>query len=507
MGRLGKSPGLTGLWWLMLFVVSATEVWARPGGGSSFSSGSSGSSGGGGGGDGLDIEALFYLLQFVIKYPQFGLPLLAMIAFFYFINSGRSPAEEIVSSSLGRGEWARRGSPLRQQVRELIKCDPNFSEVLFVDFASNLFHQYHTWRGQQELRNLAPYFAPALMDQLVNRQKTSERPDLEVAEIVIGTAGLVRLGEQDWFHTAGVRFHSNYTETSGHDSRRCVAVDEWNFRRNKGALSKEPAEMQNLGCPNCGAKLELKPTGECLYCGTRVGPGKLQWELYSVVRVSFEVERGQKFGAYTEEAGTGLATLLDPDLDGEFAVFCQRHGGESRAKFTARFQERIVIPFMKAIYESWESRDWEKARPLMTDHLFNSHCYWITSHKQNRLINHLRDFQIRKVTVVKLITDKFFESLTVRIEASVIDYLEHEATGKIDGDSDKPREFSEYWTFIRRAGVEKWEDEQDLSRCPNCGAPMKIGMVGVCLHCSAKVVTGEFGWILAAITQDEVYSG
>ena len=116
MGRLGKSQRPAALLWLALLLLAAHAVWARPGGGSSFSSGSSGSSGGGGG-DGSELEALFYLIQFAINYPYLGLPLLAIIAYCYYVNSGRSPAEEIVSSNPGRGALTQRGVLIRQQVR------------------------------------------------------------------------------------------------------------------------------------------------------------------------------------------------------------------------------------------------------------------------------------------------------------------------------------------------------------------------------------------------------
>ncbi len=74
------------------------------------------------------------------------------------------------------------------------------------------------------------------------------------------------------------------------------------------------------------------------------------------------------------------------------------------------------------------------------------------------------------------------------------------------GSKTKRRAFSEYWTFIRRIGCDK-QGAIAAGGCPSCGAELKISMAGVCEFCRSKVVTGDFGWVLSAIEQDEEYGG
>ena len=104
--------------------------------------------------------------------------------------------------------------------------------------------------------------------------------------------------------------------------------------------------------------------------------------------------------------------------------------------------------------------------------------------------------------------DKYYESFTVRIFASCYDYVENN-DGKVMGGSKKsPRYFSEYWTFMRRTGVEITESEFSLNNCPNCGAPAdKMGQAAVCEYCGTKISNGDFSWILNRIVQDEEYTG
>ena len=168
----------------------------------------------------------------------------------------------------------------------------------------------------------------------------------------------------------------------------------------------------------------------------------------------------------------------------------------------------MIIPIFTTIYRSWEAQDYQPARPLMTDNLFRSHVYWLEAYGKEGLVNRLQGLQVQRVEYAKLELDRHYEAFTVRIYASVLDYLERKRDGKLIGGSDsRPRNFSEYWTFVRRTGVEKPNLEYNPDQCPNCGAPVDMGMTGICSYCNSKVSTGEFSWVLAQITQDEVYIG
>jgi hypothetical protein len=64
-----------------------------------------------------------------------------------------------------------------------------------------------------------------------------------------------------------------------------------------------------------------------------------------------------------------------------------------------------------------------------------------------------------------------------------------------------------YWTFTRTRGT-TGAPAGDAEHCPSCGAPLdKVSMAGVCGYCDAKIVTGDFDWVLSRIEQDESYEG
>jgi hypothetical protein len=132
--------------------------------------------------------------------------------------------------------------------------------------------------------------------------------------------------------------------------------------------------------------------------------------------------------------------------------------------------------------------------------------FWIDNYRRLNVSNRLDNLLISETELVKVEIDRFYESVTFRIFASCMDYVIDKSGKTIAGSSSRSRSYSEYWTFIRRTGLEK--DNFDISICPKCGAPAdKMGQGGVCEYCGSKISTGEFSWVLANITQDEVYAG
>jgi hypothetical protein len=105
---------------------------------------------------------------------------------------------------------------------------------------------------------------------------------------------------------------------------------------------------------------------------------------------------------------------------------------------------------------------------------------------------------------VKLATDAFYESITVRIYAQGRDYTTDENGRVVAGAKNALRTWTEYWTFIRTRAP---HDHGDKISCPNCGATVTVGATGICEYCGGKLTTGTFDWVLSRIEQDEVYGG
>jgi hypothetical protein len=129
-------------------------------------------------------------------------------------------------------------------------------------------------------------------------------------------------------------------------------------------------------------------------------------------------------------------------------------------------------------------------------------------YRQNNWFNQLADLKVRRIELARLDVDHYYEAITVRIFASCYDYTLDIHGRLIGGSKRQLREYSEYWTFVRRIDVQHNAGKFSLNQCPQCGAAAdQMGQAAKCGYCGSKISTGEFSWVLFLIMQDDVYSG
>jgi predicted lipid-binding transport protein (Tim44 family) len=212
----------------------------------------------------------------------------------------------------------------------------------------------------------------------------------------------------------------------------------------------------------------------------------------------------------TKETRGPLLTSNVPEQGTERATVYQASVGHARASFETAHPEfrweafeLRVRAIATELQDAWTARDWERVRPLETESLFQMHRYWIDAYKRQRLRNIVADFRVASVEPVKVDSDAFYESITVRIYAEGRDHTVDEAGRTVAGSGLQLRRWTEYWTLIRT----RTAAEATKLACPNCGAPVAVGATGICTFCGGKITAGDFDWVLSRIEQDESYSG
>ncbi len=390
-------------------------------------------------------------------------------------------------------------SKIEQDLLKLKKQDPNFSETLFFDFVSSLFTKYHSFKGKKEFVNLTPFL---LADEIKEHSKTS---DTETNEIVIGSINFQKIKQDSKTQSITVDINANYTISTKEKDTRFAVIKRWTFKRDKNVLSSEPDKIRELACPNCGANADFTDTGICNNCGTLITSGKMQWFLSSQSLLSSTFFQTKGLAHYSAEKGTKSATVYNKNLKNTSNQFVENHKLDWNV-WETNFKNQIAANYFNNIYAAWSKNKLNKVRNLLSDRLYSSFLFWISAYKEEGLTNKLDKVTVKDIHFAKLDIDKFYEAATVRIFASAYDYVENERGEIIGGSKKRKRNFSEYWTFIRRTGVEK--DTYNLGTCPNCGAPAdKMGQSGICEYCNSKISNGDFSWVLSVITQDEVYKG
>jgi len=482
----------------VIFFIFLPEIAnARPGGGHSYSGGSSGGSGGGGDLIGIIIYLIFTLLPPYISIP---LVILLLIGYQIYLKKQNKSGKQIISHPTYAVK-SQSVANTAQQIHNIKSIDANFSRVLFVDFVSSLYIKFQSYKyTPKDLQTIKPFFDASIVKTFANKASKTI-----VNEIVVGSVSILQISQKADATQITVQINSNYTQTTNGKSTRYIINEKWLLERKAGVLSSTPEKLQKLSCPSCGAPANFNDAGNCEHCGTMITPGAQQWFVKNRAIVYSDTVKTNTLTSYAPEVGTNYPTVYSPTVQAETSQFASSHGTEWD-KYWSVFYHNIASKYFTDIYTNWSKLTWNDVRHLLTDRLWESYKFWIDEYKRNGYRNMLDDTKILKMHLAKIETDKFYEAVTVRIYASAKDYVVNNQGTVLGGYKKAPRVFSEYWTFIRRSGVEN--DNYDMKSCPNCGAPLdKMGQNGVCDYCGAKVSTGEFSWVLAVITQDEEYKG
>ncbi len=503
-------------------LMMATEAAARVGGGQGYSGGSSGgssSSGGGysGGGGSAEGDLIFFLIWLCFEHPVIGIPLLIVVAVVMVKvkgNEGTEGAryashhdERVLPSWQGQAnDLRRRVNARRRSLQTLHQQDPDFSESLFIDHVQLVYARAQTLRAEPGHPWLLEHLTPGAMSTL----DSGGRVDA-VEDVIFGATHLDQVQVQSQWLLVKVGLETNYTEVNGGKRKDLLAKEVWTLRRRLGVRSPGPEGMRSLGCASCGSTLEVTSDGRCPNCEAVRSDGAIQWQVHGVERqVQTLPPPRTQLGGGGPEAGVHAPTVVDPDL----AVALRKLSARRPEFRSDAFKDRVRTVFLK-LQEAWSEQRWELARPYETDSLFQVHRFWMERYRRYGLANRLGDVEVHTVEICKVTRDAWVETLTVRVHASMKDWMERldasgRPTGKVvGGDPHVARLFSEYWTFLRTVGSDTGESHGDgVHSCPSCAAPLdQVSQTGVCGYCDSKITTGDYDWVLSRIEQDEAYVG
>lgn len=378
-----------------------------------------------------------------------------------------------------------------------VPFDPDFSLVLFEDFLYALYAQAHELRGGDRLDTLAAYLSPPARQTL-----RSLGTPAQVKAVVVGAMSyqhVTKIKASSTDVRVRVLFESNYTEVQGPGAEQSwYAAEEWTLVRSTRAKSRPPGKTRIFKCPNCGAPLEGMRGSTCSYCEQKVDTGAFDW-VVEQVQLHERQGRGPQLTGNTEEEGTSGPTIYQPGYQQALARLKQE-----ATDYSQQALWKHVGDIFQVLQQAWSAGPWELARPVLSDSFFQMQAYWLQVYRESGLRNMTENARITRIEPVRVISDRHYHALTVRLHATGLDYTVRVADGEVVGGSKtQERAYSEYWTLIRSRAV----SSQKQKSCTSCGAPLSLNMAGQCTHCSAKVMSDEFSWVLSRIEQDEAYQG
>ena len=482
---------------LSILVLACGLAWARPGGGDSFSGGGGhGGSGGGGGGGGGWFELVYWLIRITFEVPALGLTLIAIIVGFVLWSAYKQHKNK---------DWDS-GPPVKLEravsLDPLRRVDPEFSQVLFEDFAYRLFSTAQRARSSPEqIATVAPYVGESARQTLLSRGQ-----GLPVVSVVIGAMRAFRVAvpPSPVDHNGapnririGIQLEANVSTANATQ----FTVEKWLLARDATRLSKPPGAAKGFPCPNCGAPWQASGSGtqQCTSCGQVVDNGRFDWVVEDISLEHVD-ERPPSMTREVAERGTDLETYIAHDLNQQWKALRRDDPALTEDNLVARLH--MIYAQLNA---AWSSNDLRPARGVVSDGLYDYLAYWIGAMTAQKLRNELRDMQITQTRVAKIVRDKYFDAVTIRVWGRGIDYMVTDSGKRVRGSKSIKRKYTEYWTLIRSRARKGAPNASPT--CSNCGAPLKMTQSGECEHCGAHVTAGEFDWVLSKIEQDDSYRG
>jgi uncharacterized tellurite resistance protein B-like protein len=179
----------------------------------------------------------------------------------------------------------------------------------------------------------------------------------------------------------------------------------------------------------------------------------------------------------------------------------QRDPGFSDQAFIGRASRAFTL-----LQEGWSNQDLSKVRAFISDGVRERFELQFDMQRAQGFRNRLEDIAILSADVAAASSDRHFDTVHVRFQASMRDEDVHIQTGKVlRRTTSEP--FTEYWTFLRRPGAKTLEKGGLIEGiCPNCGADLQISDAGQCEFCHALVTSGQYDWVLTEITQASEWS-
>ncbi|NLI79116.1 MAG: TIM44-like domain-containing protein [Candidatus Riflebacteria bacterium] len=165
------------------------------------------------------------------------------------------------------------------------------------------------------------------------------------------------------------------------------------------------------------------------------------------------------------------------------------------------FLKRVDQLFWK-VQNAWYDQQIGALEPVIADALFEQFRLQVAEQQAAGIRFRHQAMTIYENRAVQVNTDPNFDIVHVYLRASSADSLIDLKTGETLAEEEHRRQFSEYWTFIRRPSAQTLARPGLLEgHCPNCSAPLEIGQATVCRVCGSFIRSGAHDWVLAKITQ------
>ncbi len=223
--------------------------------------------------------------------------------------------------------------------------------------------------------------------------------------------------------------------------------------------------------------------------------------VYSVSK-SKSAKNGQGAGQNRRGAASGRSVSNQPaktlpDRTEQISQIMKQRDVNFTANDFLSYVKRVYVD----IQDAWSKRDLEPVRSVLHPNLYQQTQQQIDKKIADGIVNHLERIAVNTAYLTGYRQDDDYEYMSVYLAAQMIDYQVKEETGEVlYGDRNTLWHMFYKMTFVRAMTMRTpdiTEEENEVMRCPSCGAPIEGTAFGKCEYCGTVVSTGKYGWVLS----------
>lgn len=490
---------------IILLVLSVILIYetadARAGGGHNYSSGSRGRGGGSGSGGG-DITVIFRLiielLRFTYYYPQFGIPLIIVLAIGGYIlyKKGDNAFTGFVIS---------KASPIIDEAEEkrvintLQLNDPYFDKQTFVERIKKAFVLIQNAWTERDLKNAEFFLSDGTYEQFsiqleelkrdhvidhmerlsvndVKFLKHEQSDNFSVIHVAITAEGInYRKSDIDGSYIEGSKFREPFTEV-------------WTLIRRTGAKTTGKPGLMEGSCPNCGNPVKLGRLSKCDVCNSVLRSGQHDWVLTKITQRS-----AWRITSDTATVvGYSKYKIKDP-------AFNTQHIED---KVSVMFWRKITaeklgdISFLRKIAQN----DFCDKEELLYKNSKNDRNFFSRCGVGSINLIAVGNFGVED----KALAEVVWSGIPTMADISAgTPSTKPKTTAKSYYSNRIPVNYKQIFILTRKANAKTLLDSSlSSAHCPNCGAPESKSSANECDYCGTVMNSGEKDWVL----EDVVFS-
>ena len=152
------------------------------------------------------------------------------------------------------------------------------------------------------------------------------------------------------------------------------------------------------------------------------------------------------------------------------------------------------------VQKAWCDQDPDQSRQVMADGIWQTHRTQIDEMKGRGRKSMMEELGVDRCTIVSGDSNASKDTIVVSVEAHAKDFEIDIASGKKKDGDRSIESWVERWTYQRSSAASTKADGGTMNqKCPNCGAPLKVDLAGICKYCKANIMAGDQDWVLTHI--------